>query len=363
MRKPLITLLAFLLAAALGVGIWFSAREGSVQTVKGLIGSEKEAFFRDPEVQQLLKKKYRLQVEYVKAGSREIANAEIATRDFAFPAGAPSAEALKKRAKAAQVYEVFYTPIVVASWQPVAELLAQNGLVKLGQPSTLDMRKMLPLMESGKRWKELKGSDKYPANRSVLLGSTDVRKSNSAAMYLALSSYVVNGEQVPQKADLPRLMPKISPLFLRQGYQENSSLGPFEDYLALGAGKAPAVVIYESQFLEKAREKALPAGAVLLYPTPTVFTKHMLVPLSDKGSKLGEALSNDPELQKLAARYGFRTRNPAIFQAEVAGSGVKLLEPIVDVANLPSQEVLNEMIEEIERLYSTLPAGQQPAGV
>ena len=35
----------------------------------------------------------------------------------------------------------------------------------------------------------------YPANKSVLITSTDVRTSNSAAMYLSIASYVANGEQ------------------------------------------------------------------------------------------------------------------------------------------------------------------------
>jgi hypothetical protein len=42
----------------------------------------------------------------------------------------------------------------------------------------------------------------------------------------------------------------MSSLFLRQGFQESSSAGPFEDDTTMGMGKAPLVMIYESQFLE-----------------------------------------------------------------------------------------------------------------
>src|SRR5256885_4824873 len=70
-------------------------------------------------------------------------------------------------------------------------------------------------------------------------------------MYLALASYVLNGQQVVQSpADLERVLPQVAPLFLRQGFQESSSAGPFEDYLALGMGKAPLLVAYESQLVE-----------------------------------------------------------------------------------------------------------------
>ena len=47
----------------------------------------------------------------------------------------------------------------------------------------------------------------------------------------------------------------MSPLFLRQGYVENSSEGPFDDYLVQGMGKAPMVMIYEAQYLARAAAK------------------------------------------------------------------------------------------------------------
>ena len=47
-----------------------------------------------------------------------------------------------------------------------------------------------------KRWKDLQGAQAYEVNKSVLVSTTDVRKSNSAAMYLALTSYAFNGGEV-----------------------------------------------------------------------------------------------------------------------------------------------------------------------
>lgn len=353
MQRTLSILLSLLLAAGLAYGIWTSVGQSRVEPVRGLIGSEKEAFFADPQVQERLKKEHRLTVEVVKAGSREIAAADLSGYDFAFPSGAPSAEAIKKRAGASQTYDSFYTPLVVASWKPVADILAQNGFVKADAEgiNTLDLRTFLPLMEEGKRWNDLKGSAAYPSKRSVLIGTTDVRKSNSAAMYLALMAYLMNGEQPPQGAEAAALAPRVSPLFLRQGYQAGSSAGPFEDYLALGAGKSPLVAIYESQYLEKARQKKLPAGSLVLYPAPTIFTRHVLVPLDDAGDRLGKALSSDPELQKLAAQYGFRTTDASVFEAETAATGIKVPQNLVDQAQEPSQEVLNALIADIEKQY------------
>ncbi len=355
MQRTLSLVLTVLLAVGLAAGIWFSVSQSRVQEVRGLIGSEKEAFFADPQVQDLLRQHHKLKVQVTKAGSREIAGADLSGYDFAFPSGTGSAEAIRSRAKASQVYDAFYTPLVVASWDPVVGILQQNGLSSEENGiGILDMREMVPLMESGKRWNELQGADAYPSNRSVLLSTTDVRKSNSAAMYLALTSYLLNGEQTPQMGDVAGLVPQVSPLFLRQGYQENSSAGPFEDYLALGAGKAPAVVIYESQYLEKARAKQLPPASTVLYPKPTIFTKHVLVPLDAKGDALGKALSEDPELQNLAARYGFRTRDANVFAGAAAETGIKVPATIVDMAQEPNQAVQSALIEGIEQEYQRL---------
>ena len=352
MRKSLSLILTVLLAAALAAGIWYSTSQASVKEVRGLVGSEKEAFFADAGVQAALKK-HKLRVSVVKAGSREIASADLSGYDFAFPAGASSASVLKGRAGATQVYDAFYTPMVVASWQPIVKILAENGLAEQGADgmNTLDLRAFLSVMESGQRWNDFNNAEAYPSNRSVLLGTTDVRKSNSAAMYLALVAYLMNGESPPLAADITALAPRVSPLFLRQGYQENSSAGPFEDYLALGAGKAPLVVIYESQYLEQAQKGRLPAGSTLLYLRPTVYAKHALVPITESGDALGKALTEDPELQRLAAQYGFRTPDPQIFREVVSAAGITAPDTLVDVAQEPSQEVVNALIENIEGQY------------
>jgi len=355
MKRPLNLLLTGLLIAGLGTGIYFSVngqiKENSVTTVTGLIGSEKEAFFRDPEVIAALKRRG-LSVQYTKAGSRAIAGQDLSGLDFAFPAGTPAADALKKRVKAQQVFDVFYTPLVVASFDPVVQVLKANTLASFsGGFGTLDMRALLKVMTTGTRWNALKASAAYPSSRSLLISTTDVRSSNSAAMYLALISNLQNGNDVVQASTLDTVMPLVSPLFLRQGYQESSSAGPFEDYQALGAGKTPLVAVYESQYLAAARAKTLPAGAALLYPSPEIFTKHVLVPLTPAGVRLGEALTNDPALQRLAARAGYRTRDASLFMAEVKATGETVPSSLVDTVDLPSQEVLEAMIVNIQNQY------------
>lgn len=370
-RRFVAPALALLLALGVGAGVWLSssrvgadrAAEQAAQSererqvsVRGLIGSEKEGFFADERVRQALAARG-LTVTVEKAGSRSIASRYDAKQyDFGFPSGAPAAVQLRQQAKAAAVFNPFYTPMVVASWRPIADILVANGVAEKqgGIYYLLDLPKLMTLMNSGTRWRELKASTAFATGKAVLVASTDVRTSNSAAMYLALASYLANGQQIVQSAeDVERVLPVVAPLFLRQGFQEQSSAGPFEDYLALGMGKAPLLMAYESQMIEfwLRHPDKIRSDMVLLYPRPTVFSKHVLVPYTPAGVRLGEALENDAVLRTLAHEYGFRTagneKGPGLWKQR----GIEAPEQLLDVIDPPSQEWLERMIVAIEARF------------
>ena len=371
MRKFVAPVLAALLIGAVGGGIWYSntqlrhdsasqasalQEKASQVPVRGLIGSEKEAFFAEPRVQRALAA-HGITVTVEKAGSRTIAGRyDRSQYDFGFPSGAPAAQQLKTAAKAANVYNPFYTPIVFASWRPIAEILVANGFVqKQGDfYYVVDLPGLLAIAEKGTRWRDLKDSNAFAIGKAVLVNSTDVRTSNSAAMYLALASYLANNQQIVQsQEDVDRVLPVIAPLFLRQGFQEQSSAGPFEDYLALGMGKAPLLVAYESQMVEfwLRNPERLKSEMVILYPKPTVYSKHVLVPYTPAGVRLGEALETDPALRALAHDYGFRTGGDEKGPKTWAAQGVKVPEVLVDVIDPPSYEWLERMIQGIEARF------------
>jgi hypothetical protein len=362
---------ALTLAAAVGGGIWYShdslraehtaneeRRLEAAQTamVHGLIGSEKEAFFADPKVQAALRREH-LSVSVEKAGSRAIAHGFNPQQDdFGFPSGAPAAAELKTLAHAPETFTPFYTPIVIASWRPIAQILEANHIVteRDNDYFITDMPALLKLIQQHARWKDLTGSDAFSTNKAVLVNSTDVRTSNSAAMYLSLASYIVNGQSVVQsQAEVDAVLPLMTELFLRQGFQESSSAAPFEDYLALGMGKTPLLVAYESQVVAfwLAHPERQHGDMVMLYPTPTVFSKHVLVPFNEKGKRLGEALEHDPALQELAHEYGFRTggdiKGPEIWEKH----GIHTPATVVDVIDPPTHEWLEKMITGIEQKF------------
>jgi hypothetical protein len=355
MRRTLLIFLAIVgVAGAIAiVGLVMPSR---TQNITGLIGSEKAPFFADPRVQGVLAK-HGLVVTVQKAGSREIAGRpDLKEFAFAFPAGVPAAEKIQREAGVSKAHNPFYTPMVIATWRPIADLLVQQGMaIKNGSYYTLDMAKFLPLLENQTRWKDIPGNSAFPANKSVLIGSTDVRTSNSAAMYLALMSYVANGNNIVQSLTQARpFMGLLTDMFLRQGLRPTSTQEPFEDYLVKGVGHSPIVIIYEAQYVAQAakRDGSIQPQMALMYPTPTIFTKHVLVPFTEGGEKLGHLLETDLELQKLAVEYGLRNGNVAYFNEFTKQNGVALPDGFIDVIEPPSYETLEGMIQEIEKAYT-----------
>ncbi len=358
MKRILGPILLVILIIGVGIAIYLSASQQltlrQTITVRGLIGSEKEKFFLNPQVVETLKKNG-LVVKVEKAGSRTIATTpDLSNYDFVFPSGVPAATKIREGQKAAKAYDVFFTPMAIASWKSIANILEANGVAhNNGGYYTLDMAKYLQFVGENKRWSDLQNNKDFNANKSILIVSTDVRKSNSAAMYLALASYVLNGNNVVQSAeDMQKVMPLVEPLFLKQGFSEYSSEGPFEDYLSMGVGKAPMVMIYESQYIAQA---AVPNGItsdmVLLYPDPTIYSKHILISLTPNGEKLGDLLMNDPDLRRLEVEEGFRNTNIELFRQYKKDHNLTLPDNLVNVIEPPTYEILERMIQQIEQKY------------
>jgi hypothetical protein len=356
-RRVLTFGLAGLLLVGVAVGIFVAAGGGnkSVTTVTGLSGSEKIPFFQDQRVVNRLHD-LGLNVNVEPAGSREIATKYDLTKyDFAFPAGVPAAQKIKDTYKTLPPYTPFYTPMVIATFKPIVDILIKNGVASVQNGFyILDVKKYLDLVQADTHWTQLKGSSAYPVDRSVTITSTDVRTSNSAAMYLSLASDVANGfNTVQSRAQANAVLPLMTQLFLRQGFVSSTSEEPFDDYLTIGIGKSPMVMIYEAQFVAKQalHDGSIQPDMVLMYPAPTVLSKHTFVPLTANGDKLGKALTTDPKLIELETEYGFRTPAPGAFAKFVSSHGVKVPDSIVNAVDPPSFETLEYMIKHIAQAY------------
>jgi hypothetical protein len=355
-------LLGLVLAAVLGVGVLVAivisiqSRAGNTPTsltiVRGVIGSEKLPYFSDPAVLKVFRD-HGYDVRVDTAGSRQIASLDLSHYDFAFPAGVPAAEKIRLARKVNTSYSPFYTPMAIASFRSIADLLVGAGVAKdQGGYYTFDMQAYLKLVAQNARWTDLPNNTTYPAGTSILITSTDVRTSNSAAMYLAIASYVANGNNIVQDpAQGAAVLPKVEPLFLRQGFTATSSEGPFQEYLSIGIGARPMVMIYEAQFVAQAalNDGSITKDMVLMYPTPTIYSKHTIVPLTAAGDRVGRLLLTDPQLQSLAIKYGFRTNDSSAFTKFTTAHKVVLPPTLINVIEPPSYETLESMISTIEQ--------------
>jgi hypothetical protein len=175
-------------------------------------------------------------------------------------------------------------------------------------------------------------------------------------MFAALASYVLNGNQVVQSSgEIDRIHTQLEGLFLRQGFQESTSAAQFGDYVQIGMGKAPLVMVYESQFIEYelAHPEDRAGDKALLYPRPTIYTKHVFVPVDDNGARLGRLLETNGTLQHLAVEHGFRIQDTAYSSAFWKKAGVPVPGQLIDVVDPPSYEFLEAIIGGIERAYTS----------
>lgn len=355
------------LVAVLGIAVasrfGFSLFGKPKTEVTAVVGSEKEAFFKDQRVVEAFANKG-FTVKVTTAGSLAMAQNEATTNnDFAFPSSESSGQAVQKafKDKARNTYTPFFSPIAIATFEPVVQVLAKNGVAHENQGIwEIDMAKYLELVKDKKRWSDLKGNKAYKPQRNVLITSTDIRKSNSAVMYMTLASYVMNNNSVvTDKGAAEAQVDDLSKLFLNQGYAQGSSAAPFERYLSRGMGEAPMVIAYEGQFLgeETAQNSRIRDNMVLAYPNPTVFSTHTGVTFTENGDKVMELLSNDEELAKLLAEHGFRSNGPhsATFdnwvQEKNLSDRYRPAGDFVELAQVPSSEITTFLVDNIGRRY------------
>jgi hypothetical protein len=314
------------------------------RTVRGVIGSEKQAFFDDERVtDRLACLDFRVEVDA--SGSRDMVAA--LRRDsgyaFAFPSSTPTAERILHDFGRTESIALFSTPMVVATHKPIVDLLAHNGVVQKAADGSqvVDIKALLQLAAAGTTWDELKDNDtELRAHKAVLLSTTDPLDSNSAIMFLSIASQVANGGPiVTNQQQVDGVLPVLCDLIDAQGDKPETSQVLFDNYLLYGVFRTPMALVYESQYVTRAPKPDLPADAVKLFPRPTVYSRHTLVPLNADGQAVGKALRDDPELVRLAVEHGFRPEKPL--------PGTHLGDQPADVVESPSYDVVEAMLNDL----------------
>lgn len=334
----------------------------SYTEVHVLAGSENQPLFDDQRVKDLFAKHgLRLLLDY--QGSRQMASRpDLCHFDLALPSSAPAADKIANICHTQASYPAFSSPMVVITFADIIPLLRQENIVKwdpLDRVWEFDVSHYLAVVKQGRRWDQIGGNTSYPSPNSMLVTTTDPRYSNSAAMYVAVMSSVLNGGLVTRQDEIANVAPVISQeLFLNQGYTQNTSQLPFEDYLgSLGESEAPMLWAYEAQFVEIALnhpDLLVNRHMVMLYPSPTAVADHTVVPMTPLGDRVGQLLSghdDDTALVRLEVEHGFRTHDPQdTFTTIMAARRIPAPTKLV-LARLPTYDNLESLLTEIQEAY------------
>jgi hypothetical protein len=309
--------------------------------VRGVIGSEKEPFFDDQRVTNRLRC-LGFDVDVDSRGSRDMLDT-LQRADhgyaFAFPGSTPAAQKIMATLQVNEQIPLFSTPMVVATFKPIVTALAGAGVIKKTANGTdvVDIAALLSLARDGTRWDQLPGNIAYSVRKTILLSTTDPQDSNSAIMYLSIASQVANdGAIVTSPEQVQKVLPDLCRLIYDQGGKPETSQVLFDNYLVEGIGRTPMALVYEAQYVTRAPRPTLPPESVMLFPSPTVYSRHTLIPVTSDGTAVGKALRDDPELVRLAAEHGFRPEKPV--------AGEPMGERPLDVVESPSYEVLEAML-------------------
>lgn len=361
MNRTLLGLLIVGAVAAISVAVTvldFSALTRSVERrapvdVAIFYGGEKSGLLRNPDVQRILRDRYKITLDATKAGSVEMSTSLDSTgKDCLWPSNAVAVELARRSGKPVKGDEtIFNSPVVFYAWAEVADALSAKGVVTKGTDGflTADVAKLGALIDDGARWQDDLGLDVYGPFK---IFSTNPAKSNSGNIWSGLLATTFNNGATPTEADLPTLLPRIDAYFARMGHMEASSGDIFENFLKQGLGARPIIVGYENQMVEFLEANAQYGDLIqqrirVIYPQPTIFASHPLISLTDACGRLAEALI-DPDLQALAwSRHGFRTGLIGV-ENDPADIRVATLPEVVSlVAPMPSAAVMEAIVDTV----------------
>lgn len=338
-------LAAVIIAAAAYV---FISNSQTVTEINGYVGGEKIGLLEDEEVQDILRDRYRLVIDYAKAGSIDMVTDDAEGRDFLFPSNQTALELYKQvHGDPVKSEIILNTPIVLYTRSAVAQALVDSGLaVVTNGVYTVDMEKLTETIEAGTTWEEIGLPQLYG---SVSVGITDPTKSNSGNMFAGLLANTLCGG-VADESNLAEILPRLQNIFQKLGYMESSSSDLFDQFLKTGMGAKPLIAGYENQLLEFAVEnpdtwEQIKGDIVMMYPTPTVWSSHVYIALNEAGTAGIDALL-DEDIQRLAwEKHGFRT---GVYDTptDAAHFGVSgIAEELTQVAPMPDANTMDRIIK------------------
>ncbi len=349
MNNKIKGLLILLVVIAIAGAYQFIFRDmGKTETINGYLGGEKIGLLEDEEVIDIMRKKHGLTMNYAKAGSLDMIQADKEGMNYLFPSSQTALDLyLNHYGKPKQAEVVFNTPIVLYTRKMVADALVDKGYAQVQNGvHTLDMVRFTQLLEEGKNWEDLGLNSLYG---KITVSTTDPTKSNSGNMFAGLLANMVNQGNVVDEQTVATVAPKIVTIFNNLGYMESSSADLFDQFLKTGVGAKPLMAGYENQLLEFAVEKPdawqqIKDDIVILYPVPTVWSSHVYIALDEQGQNGLDAL-RDPDIQKLAwEKHGFRTGVYTAQDAEEKFNVTGVKSELTQIIRMPDSKTMEYLI-------------------
>ena len=352
--NPRLLGLLLLIVIAAGTGIIYQMTAGKKEPIRltGYLGGEKIGFIEDEEVQEILRDQYGIEMDYSKAGSLDMVTLDQEGMDYLFPSSQTALEYYRElKGEPAKSEIILNTPIILYTHKIVSDVLEEQGIVSEEDGVMyLDMAEMARIITEERSWKEIGLPELYG---NVSIDTTDPAKSNSGNMFAGLLANTLNGGVTVDEEALPRILPQLQEIFDKLGYMETSSSDLFSQFLKMGVGAKPIIAGYESQLLEFAVEQPddfakIKDDIVMLYPSPTVWSTHIYIALTENGEMAVDGLL-DPQVQELAwEKHGFRT---SVYSAatDTSGFGVNgLAKDITRVMQMPDYAVMRQIIDSLQ---------------
>ncbi len=293
-------------------------------------GSEKEDLVNDPDVRNILRDKYGIEVDFNAQGSYkqvQIPADELKSNkvDCLWPSSA-SAQAIFEGSGSSKAFgnnyqaaSVLQSPEVVYANKEAVEGLKRAGIVELrdGVYFIVELRRLLEeYLLAGKSWSDL--GVELPSG-PVLINSSDPATSNSGMTLAQLELATVasgNPYQPASAGQATASLAKVKALIDAQGLMRTGSDSAFEQWVIQQTGGLLAG--YENQLLQwitTRNQGVVPEGIVTLYPEPTIFNDHPILALTEAGKKLIPAMEDDAVQDIAWSRYGFRSGTRVLEQA------------------------------------------------
>ncbi len=352
---------------------------GNLTTIYVATGGGKEDFLADERINEILKKKYKLNVVYDTWSNGKTVSLPLIRESVGLGNG--SAEGLTVRSENASKYDVLFTsdqrfydyyklqpnrenneadrytvleggltlntPIVIYSWGKIVDALMKEGIVTQteGVYYITDMNKLMNYILEGKKWSDVGIPELYG---TINIASTDPVTSSPGATYYGLLLSILSEANINENS-LSNNLPKLKEFYNKSGYMNNTPADLFERYLKTGMGGEPMIVDYEKSIIDFANSNPTGFNEVkddirILYPSPTIWNSHCLAIFTEDGKLLYKAFE-DPEIQQIAwTKYGFRMGiTGGVY--DVSGLGIAVPKSITSTVTSLKMDTYNKLID------------------